>query len=89
MKSREEAKAGTKKRRVVPNPNKKFMSIHDILSNGGSVEDLEEGKKLEEAVVEIEEDIYGVSDGEQDEDIPAEAQTRSGRNIRKPARYVD
>lgn len=34
----------TKKRGAVPNPNKKPMSIHEILSRGGSVEDLEGGK---------------------------------------------
>jgi hypothetical protein len=32
MKAREDASAGTKKRRAVPNPNKKPMTIHDILS---------------------------------------------------------
>jgi len=43
MKSQEDVRAGTKKRRAVPNSNKKFMSIHEILSAGGSVEALEEG----------------------------------------------
>jgi hypothetical protein len=90
MKAREDARAGTKKRRAVPNPNKKFMSIHDILSKGGSVEDLEEERKAEEPiVVEAEEDIYGVSDEEIDEDIPSEIQTRSGRAVKRPTRYGD
>lgn len=90
IKAREDAQASTKKRRAVPNPNKKFISIHDILSKGGSIEDLEEGLKPEEnSVVKEQEDIYGVSNEEIEEDIPAEIQTRSGRNIRKPTRYVD
>lgn len=88
MKAREEASVSTKRRKAVPNPNQKFMSIHDILSKGGSIEDLEEDPKpLKNSVVEEEEDIYGVSDEEAVDDIPAEIQTRSGRQIRKPTRY--
>ena len=74
----------------MPNPNKKFISIYDILSKGGYVKDLEE-KKPEEVVVIKKEDIYGVSNAEQDkdidEDIPSKVVTRSGQEIRRPARY--
>lgn len=90
MKAREDAQAGTKKRRAVPNPNKRFMTIHDILSKGGSIEDLEKKPVPQKnSVVAEEEDIYGVSDEEIDENIPAEIQTRSDRSIRKPTRYED
>lgn len=96
LRAREEAQVGTKKRKAIPNPNKKFMSIHDILSKGGCVEDMEEGitpidqqeEPADTIVVEEEEDIYGVSDAEQEadieEDVPVEVRTRSGRAVRKP-----
>lgn len=86
MKARENTQAGTKKRRAVPSPNKKFMSIHDILSKGGSVEDLQEGVKPADMVeVEDHEEI----DEEVEDNIPDEIQTRSGRTVQKPARYED
>jgi hypothetical protein len=40
-KEREDLTLKTKKRKAIPNPNRKFMSIHEILSQGGSLEDLE------------------------------------------------
>jgi hypothetical protein len=90
MKSRDDVRAGAKKRQAVPNPNKKFISIHKILGKGGNIKDLEEDPvRQENSVVEEEEDIYGVSDEDIVEDIPAEVITRSGNNIRKPAKYAD
>lgn len=94
MRAREDTKARVKKRRAIPNPNEKSISIHNIPSKGGTFKDLGKGLKPEEPiVVKEEEDIYGVSDKEIDEEegdeVPAEIQTRSGRNIRKPSRYKD
>jgi hypothetical protein len=43
-------------------------------------------KQEENSPVEEQEDIYGVSDEEVTEDIPAAVQTRSGQNIRKPVK---
>jgi hypothetical protein len=66
------------------------MSIHEILSKGGSIEDLEEDLQPQQhSVVEEQEDIYGVSDAEVEDQVPAEIETRSGRNIKKQARYED
>jgi hypothetical protein len=95
IKARQDAQAGTKKRQAAPNPNKKFMSIHNILSKEGYIKNVEEGpqeeKKPEEVVVVKEEDIYGISNAEQDkninEDIPSKVVTKSGREIRRPAKY--
>lgn len=97
FRAQEAAQTSTKKRRTIPNPNQKFMSIHEILSKGESVEDLKENLQVEEEaekeLVAEEEDIYGVSDEEQnaqdEAEIPGEVITRSGRAVNKPARYMD
>jgi len=100
-KARKAAQIGTKKRRAIPNPNQKFISIHDILSKGGYVKDLNKDPQIKEEVekepiVAAKEDIYGVSNKEQSIDnaeipaeIPAEIITRLGRQITKPARYAN
>lgn len=57
----------------MPNPNKKFISIYNILSKGGSIKDLEEDlKPKENFIIKEEEDIYRVSNKEVNKDILAE-----------------
>jgi len=77
------------------------MSIHDILSKGGCIEDLEEDPQVEEQVEngpEVDDEEWeGFSDeepnAEDDAEIPVEVPveivTRSGRQICKPSRYGD
>lgn len=48
LRAKDDARAGTKKKRAMPNPNKNFIAIHEILIKGGTVEDLEKGLKPEE-----------------------------------------
>lgn len=92
----------TKKKRPVPNPNKRFMSFGEINRAGGTIEDLEEEvparkrrKTAVVAVVEPEvvvENEAGSSAGEEDEGdytIPAEIRTRSGRTARRSRRFDD
>jgi hypothetical protein len=100
-KAREAAQIGTKKRRAIPNPNRKFMSIHDILSKGGCIKDLKDDHQVEEEaeeeVVVDDKEFKGFSNKEQNAEdkgeipaeILAETVTRSGRQINRPARYAD
>lgn len=92
----------TKKKRPVPNPNKRFMSFGEINRAGGTIEDLEEEvparkrrKTAVVAVVEPEvvvENEAGSSAGEEDEGdytVPAEIRTRSGHTARRSRRFDD
>lgn len=55
------------------NPNKKFISIYNILGKGGFVKDLKKGVKLEEnSIIIKEEDIYSISNKEVNKDILVE-----------------
>lgn len=90
-KAREAAQVGTKKRHAIPNPNRRFMTIHDILSKGGSIEDLENDPQINEEENLEEEEWEGFSDeNEPEESIevapPEEIVTRSGRQINRPSK---
>jgi hypothetical protein len=100
IRARKDTRVSTKKKQAMPNPNKKFISIHNILSKGGCVKDLKEGikpqeesKPAETIIIKEQEDIYRVSNNKENEEvkegIPAEVQTRSGRKISRPTRYSD
>jgi hypothetical protein len=83
----------SKKRRVVPNPNKKFMSIEDILAQkpeaGNNLnEEVQPAERVEaEIAVAQDEEPEGNSDDE--DEPPAEVRTRSGRTLNRPQRYAD
>lgn len=54
----------------MPNPNKKFISIYNILNKGGFIKDLEKDLKLlKNSIIKEEEDIYKVSNKEAIKDI--------------------
>lgn len=83
----------TKKRRAVPNPNKKFMTIEEIMAKKP-----EAGNNLNQAVQPAErvEDEIAVaqeeepeSEIEDEDEPPAEIRTRSGRASNRPSRYSD
>lgn len=87
------ARLTTKKRKAVPNPNKKFMQLREIL---GGKEDpgnaLNQDNELEEQVedeIAVGIDEESEDDEEEDEEPPAEAITRSGRATKVPPGYID
>lgn len=98
LKAQIELLTKTKKRKAVPNPSKKFMQIGDIIAQGYTVENLEDGsvpepprKKARRQPVVVEEDEDEDAEEEpesgSDEEAPVEIQSRSGRAIRRPSRY--
>jgi hypothetical protein len=82
----------TKKRRSVPNPNRRFIQLSEIL--GGKKE---AGNALTQNSETVEEELGGeievMGDSVDEEevaeiDLPAEVRTRSGRSTRIPKRYT-
>lgn len=78
-----------KKRRKVPNPNRKFMKISEILASGGdpTIEVIDQRDGGGEVVVEPEEEGVAESSSDEEPEIRAPVVTRSGRSIQKPSRY--
>lgn len=91
----------TKKKRPVPNPNKRFIAIAEIGQSGGFIEDLEEErpapkrrKKEPEIIVvdKSEEEMVETSEDEEDDEVvevQPEIRTRSGRTVVQNSRYLD
>ncbi|KAI1322155.1 hypothetical protein F5Y16DRAFT_416320 [Xylariaceae sp. FL0255] len=80
-----------KKRKKILNLNVRFMTVGQILANGGNPNETLE--QAEEAIVEEEDEEIekGEEASEQSEvdDPPPQITTRSGRETRLPARYID
>jgi hypothetical protein len=75
----------TRKRKAIPNPNKRFMLLSEALAannpvpaNGEAVED----PGVEEEVVEVDEAIEN-DEAEESEEEPTTHQTRSGRSFKR------
>lgn len=86
------ARLTTKKRKAVPNPNQKFMSIEDILGKDEQAEDAQNEEIEAEEEVEAEEEAEDEDDEVDDDEeveLPAEVRTRSGRQTKVPARYTN
>jgi len=88
LKQEKEDAEKKKKRRALPNPNRKFMTRAQMHASEHHEEQIRESQH-EIVVDEAEEDE--VEEGDDDEDIedetPAEIQTRSGRVSRRRAFY--
>ncbi|MGI0016370.1 MAG: hypothetical protein ACREBU_23365 [Nitrososphaera sp.] len=75
-----------KKRRKVPNPNKRFIQLSEILGGGKELEDIEE-RVLDEIEVAVEVVDSSEEEEEEEEADPPDlstVRTRSGRQIRRP-----
>lgn len=83
----------TKKRKAVPNPNRKFMQIEEILGKEIRAKNtLNQEIKAQEAVVDEDDevDVGEESEDDDEEDAPPpEVRTRSGRASKIPSRYID
>jgi hypothetical protein len=80
----------TRKRKAIPNRNKRFMLLGDGLANGESVvkdEDAIAPLAVEEPVEEVEDDDENDDDAD-DEEIPLMHYSRSGRAVKRPCRYA-
>jgi hypothetical protein len=80
----------TRKRKAIPNPNKRFMLPGYVLANEESVvenEDAVAPLAAEEPVEEVEDDDENDDDAD-DEDIPLMHYSRSRRAVKRPCRYV-
>lgn len=79
----------TKKRKAIPNPNKRFMTLGEALA---SEEGTREPREPQEAA-EVEEDVPGAQesepneDGEDDFELPTAKRTRTGKMVKQPQRY--
>lgn len=74
-----------KKRRKVPNPNKRFIQLSEILKRGKELEDIEE-RVLDEIEVAVEVVDSSEEEEEEEEADPPDlstVRTRSGRQIRQ------
>jgi hypothetical protein len=80
----------TRKRKAIPNSNKRFMLLGDVLANGESVVENEDDiapLAVEEPVEEIEDDDENDDDAD-DEEIPIMHYSRSRRAVKRPCRYA-
>ena len=77
-----------KKRRKVPNPNKKFMQLAEILATTSQEAGKQEIKPQKTATVEVESDSSDEEEEEEEGVIPTAVSARSGRLIKKPRRYL-
>jgi predicted oxidoreductase len=76
----------TRKRKAIPNPNKRFMLLGDFLANGESVVENEDAiapLAVEEPVEEVENDDENDDDAD-DEAIPFMHYSRSRRAVKRP-----
>jgi hypothetical protein len=79
----------TRKRKAIPNPNKRSILIGDILANGKSVVENKDAiapLAVEEPAEEVEDDDE--NDDADDEEIPLMHYSRSRRAVKRPCRYV-
>jgi hypothetical protein len=78
-----------KKRKAVPNPNKKFMTLAEALVAGDVISSPSRATQETEAVEDVIE-VGGVQEGESSnsevEELPV-IHTRRGREVKKPRRY--
>jgi hypothetical protein len=78
-----------KKRKAIPNPNRKFMTLAEALVVGNTIS--EPGQAAEE--IEAVEDVIEVGGVEEDEGSNSEAEellvvrTRAGRAVKRPREY--
>lgn len=83
----------TKKRKAAPNPNKKFMSIEDILGKepeaGNALNQEIEAPQEELAEIAVAIDEEDEDNVEEEDEMPAEVRTRSGRHSKVPSRYIE
>lgn len=82
-----------KKRKAIPNPNKKFMQIGDILDGerpaGNNLnQEVEAAIAVEGEEDEVESSSADDEEGPNDAPLP-EVRTRSGRASKIPSRYID
>ena len=84
-----------KKRRRIPNPNRKFMTLAECLSRGldPSLENVYEVIDLENEAIQGDQGGDGAEEIEKEDEIeeglPQPTHTRSGRAIQRPSRYND
>jgi hypothetical protein len=80
----------TRKRKAIPDPNKRFMLLGDDLANGESVVENEDAiapLAVEEPVKKVEDDDEN-DDNADDEEISLMHYSRSGRVVKRPCRYA-
>jgi hypothetical protein len=80
----------TRKRKAIPNWNKRFMLLGDVLANGESVVENEDAiapLAVKELVEEVEDDDENDDDAN-DEEIPFIHYSRSRRAVKRPCRYA-
>jgi hypothetical protein len=79
-----------KKRKAIPNPNRRFMSLSEALATGKELSTIVDSNLLEEEVLEVESEIESEVESEMETASAIEVQsttTRSGRLIKRP-RYL-
>jgi hypothetical protein len=78
-----------KKRKAIPNPNKKFMTLAEALVAGEVISSPSRATQETEAVEDVIE-VGGVQEDESSnskaEELPA-LHTRTGREVKRPRRY--
>jgi uncharacterized coiled-coil protein SlyX len=80
-----------RKRKAVPNPNRRFMALAESLTAGKSISSPKDGKKEVDVDEEVE-SVIEVGVGEEEESDGSEMETkhcqrtRSGREVKKPRR---
>jgi hypothetical protein len=78
-----------KKRKAIPNPNKRFMTLAETLVAGEAISNPTQATEETEAVEEVIE-VRGVEENEgsnsEAEELPV-ARTRAGRTVKKPREY--
>ncbi|KAJ0130821.1 Uncharacterized protein HZ326_26074 [Fusarium oxysporum f. sp. albedinis] len=78
-----------KKRKAIPNPNRKFMTLAEALVAGDAISEPHQAAEETEAVEEVIE-VGGVEEDEgsnsEAEELPV-ARTRAGRAVKKPKEY--
>jgi hypothetical protein len=78
-----------KKRKAIPNPNKKFMTLAEALVASDTISEPNEATVEADAV----EDVIEVGGMEEDESSNSEAEelpvvrTRTGREVKRPRKY--
>ncbi len=76
----------SRKRKVIPNPNRWFVELADILTVGGPISDIREEVEVE--LLSEGEEVTG-SDEEEEEEAVGLTQTLWGREVKNPGRYED
>ena len=98
LKARLEQLERGKKRKKIPNPNKRFMAIAEVLAGGQPVSDepaevqpnpRASASSAEESASEGEESDEDMDDDEEEVLEPEPRTSRSGREIRRPSRFIN